>query len=168
MQREDFATLAAWLAAPHVAKWWQSPATIEYVEEHYGPSVDGLDPTEHFIIEADGQPIGMVQRYLLDDYPAWANAVGIGAAAGIDYLIGEVEFTGKGLGSRVIEQFAEGVLGRYPGVTAIVAAPQQANDASWRALERAGFDRVGRANWSQTTLRMPGRRTSIRLRRGDA
>jgi aminoglycoside 6'-N-acetyltransferase len=115
---------------------------MDYVEEHYGPSVDGLEPTERFIIQVDGEPAGMIQRYLLADYPAWAEAVGLSDAAGIDYLIGEVEFTGKGFGSRAIKQFAAGVLDRYRETAAVVAAPQQANVASWRALERAGFERV--------------------------
>jgi aminoglycoside 6'-N-acetyltransferase len=142
LRREDFAPLARWLGAPHVAKWWLSPATMDYVEEHYGPSVDGLEPTEHFVIQVDGEPAGMIQRYLLADYPAWAESVGLGDTAGIDYLIGEPAFTGKGLGSRAIKQFAAAVLYRYPEATAVVAAPQQANVASWRALERAGFERV--------------------------
>ena len=142
LQRADFALLARWLAEPHVAKWWQSPATAEYVEEHYGPRVDALEPTEVFVIEVDGMPGGIIQRYLLADYPGWASAIGLVDAAGIDYLIGEVELTGKGLGTRAIGQFTARVWERYPHVTVVVAAPQQANVASWKALERAGFERT--------------------------
>lgn len=134
--------LAGWLAAPHVAQWWRTPAGMDYVEEHYGPGVDGIEPSERFIIQVEGQPIGLIQRYLLRDYPEWASSLGLADGAGIDYLIGEAEFVGHGIGSRAIAAFTPTVFARYPGASTVVAAPQQANVASWKALERAGFERT--------------------------
>ena len=142
MEREDFWKLSRWLAAPHVARWWVSPADPAYVEEHYGPSVDGTDPTEHFVIEAGGRAIGLIQRYLLEDYPEWAATLGLADAAGIDYLIGEAEYVGRGIGALAIREFTAMAFARYPEASAVVAAPQQANVGSWKALERAGFERT--------------------------
>ena len=148
--RDDFPLLSRWLAEPHVAKWWCSPSDMAYVEQEYGPAIDGTDPTELFILQIAGQavaqpigePIGLFQRYLLDDYPDWAAAVGFPGAAGIDYLVGEPGLVGQGIGSRAIRAFSADVLPRYPAANAVVAAPQQANFASWKALERAGFERA--------------------------
>jgi hypothetical protein len=77
----------------------------------------------------------------LADYPDWQRAVNVLDAAGIDYLIGEVDLTGKGLGSRTIRYFTAAALERYPELEAVVAAPQQENVASWKALENAGYER---------------------------
>ncbi len=89
---------------------------------------------------------GIIQRYLVDDEPAWARAVtatGVvsGPAAGIDYLIGDPALTGRGYGTAAITAFTSLTFGRYPEAESVVAAPQQANAASWRVLERAGYVR---------------------------
>lgn len=125
-----------------MAPWWRENATPEAVEVAYGPVVDGEEPTEAFIAELDGQPFGYVQRFLLDDYPAWREAVDVEHAAGIDYLIGAVDLTGIGLGSYMVGSFTALTLERYPNTHCVAVAVQQANRRSWRTLERAGYNRV--------------------------
>jgi aminoglycoside 6'-N-acetyltransferase len=142
LRREDFPLLCAWLADPAVQRWWVEDPAPEAVAARYGPAVDGDDPTELFVIVAGGRDVGMVQRYRLRDNPEWERAIGITGAAGIDYLIGREPDRGRGLGSAAIAAFTEDTFGAYPDVTSVVAAPQQANVASWRALEQAGFARV--------------------------
>jgi RimJ/RimL family protein N-acetyltransferase len=139
---EDLAQLARWLAAPHVARWWPEPSDIDSVTAAYGPGIAGEDPTEHFVIELDGAPVGLIQRYRHDNYPEWDRTVGVANAAGIDYLLGEPDLVGRGVGTEAIAAFAADTLVRYPEIDCVVAAPQQANVASWRALEKAGFQRV--------------------------
>jgi aminoglycoside 6'-N-acetyltransferase len=104
--------------------------------------VDGDDPTEAFIVELAGRPVGFVQRYLLDDYPQWRTAVGIERAAGIDYLIGVAELVGAGLGPVLVDAFTTSTFERYGHIDHVAVAVQQANRRSWRALEKAGYDRV--------------------------
>jgi len=142
LERADFALMAKWLAAPHVAPWWPDEPTVEAIESSYGPAVDAVDPTEAFMIELDGRPVGFVQRYRLDDYPDWCAALGIERAAGIDYLIGVAELTGVGLGPVIADSFSALTFERYPDVERLAVAVQQANHRSWRALEKAGFGRV--------------------------
>ncbi len=134
--------LSTWLAAPHVATWWREDPALEAVESRYGPCIDGVDPTEVFIVELEGRPAGLVQRYLLDDYPSWAAALDMSHAAGIDYLIGVEELTGTGLGGRIIDVFTDLTFDRYPDIDKLAVAVQQANRPSWRSLEKAGFTRV--------------------------
>jgi aminoglycoside 6'-N-acetyltransferase len=83
----------------------------------------------------------LIQRYRHRDHPDWERAVGVDAAAGIDYLIGVEGLTGRGLGSAAIRRFTADTFEVFSDVEAICAVPQQANVASWRALEKAGFRR---------------------------
>jgi len=142
LRRHDFASMAAWMAAPHVAEFWREDPSPAAVAAAYGPVADGDDPTEGFVVELDGRPVGYVQRYLVADTPAWAATVGDAGAAGIDYLLGEPELTGVGLGPVVVDLFTTLTLARYPGADSVTVAVQQANRRSWRALEKAGFERV--------------------------
>jgi aminoglycoside 6'-N-acetyltransferase len=140
--RDDFPLLGAWLAEPDVQRWWMERSDPEGVEATYGPAVDGDERTELFVIVEGGRDIGMIQRYRLRDHPEWERAIGIDDAAGIDYLIGGTADRGRGVGSAAIAAFTEDTFGAYPETAVVVAAPQQANVASWRALEKAGFTRV--------------------------
>ena len=121
LERSDFAVVSRWLGAPHVARWWMEPADAASVEAHYGPCVDGDDPTEIFVITSGQHCIGMIQRYRLSDDAAWDRAIGMPGAAGIDYLIGEPEWLGIGVGALAIEAFTDAVSVAYPDVTAVVA-----------------------------------------------
>jgi aminoglycoside 6'-N-acetyltransferase len=149
MTRDDFPALAAWLRTPHVEEWFpweQGPAAAaEAVEAEYGPCIDGLDPTELFVIEDHARPVGFIQRYRISDNPSWAAALAPAldatASVGFDYAIGIVEATGRGIGSEAIRQLAADTFDRYSDVDGIVVAMQQTNRASWRALERVGFER---------------------------
>ncbi len=140
LTRDDFSLLHRWLNTPHVQTWWRGePATPETIERKYGPRVDGLDTTRVFIIQVAGHPVGIIQCYRHADRPGWDRVVGIHAAAGIDYLIGEADQLGRGVGSTAIAFFAQHVFALYPEVDTVVAAPQADNHASCRALEKAGF-----------------------------
>jgi len=147
LSRDDFPLLQRWLAMPHVQAWWGSePVTPADVERKYGPRADGADPTRVFVIEVADQLIGLIQCYRHEDYAAWDHAVGIPAAAGVDYLIGEPAQCGQGFGSAAIAFLAPYVFGLFPEIDAIVAVPQAANYASRRALEKAGFSLVAERN----------------------
>lgn len=146
LARVDFPLLGTWLAAPHVERRWQEPSDPASVEREYGPVVDGTDPTDVVVVELDGEPIGIIQRYRIRDEPEWGRALavaGIGDdAAGIDYLIGIERLTGRGIGSEMIRRFADDTWARYPDADSIAVSVHQDNRRSWGALARAGFERI--------------------------
>jgi aminoglycoside 6'-N-acetyltransferase len=146
LRSSDLPSLAVWFARPHVSRWWREPSDLISVEQNYGLVAEGLDPTEGFIVHFRGRSIGYVQRYLLDENEDWSasirGALGYAGGIGIDYLIGESDLVGKGVGRRLISQFVHASWNRYPSAERIVVALQQENIASWRALEASGFRRV--------------------------
>jgi aminoglycoside 6'-N-acetyltransferase len=146
LSRDDFSLLSTWLGAPHVQRWWREDPDPAAIEARYGPGVDGTDPGEVFVVERDGRPIGLIQRYRFDDNPAWRESLretGTPSdAAGIDYLIGEERLVGGGLGPALIGQFLTDTWIRYPDIAAVVVNIDQANRRSWRAVEKVGFQRA--------------------------
>lgn len=141
---DDLPLLHAWLNDPGVVRWWEGDdVSVEAVARDYG---SGSDPAfEHWLaLDAAGTPVGWAQCYPVAASPEEAEewwAVGVDRdAAGIDYLVGDPAARGRGVGSRLVRGFVETVvLGRHPGWTQVCAAPYEANEASWRVLERAGF-----------------------------
>lgn len=142
LERADLPFLARWQAQSHVARWWGPPPGLTALESEYGPKIDGREPTQVFIAELDGVPIGMIQRYRNRDHPEWEAQVQVPGAAGIDYYIGEPDLIGRGLGPELISQFVEQLFRDYPDVDRVVVGVLEENRQSWRALEKAGFQRL--------------------------
>jgi aminoglycoside 6'-N-acetyltransferase len=140
----DLELLVRWIARPHVKRWFPEPATLAAVEREYGGELRGDERIHVFIVELDGAPAGMIQCYRVDDFledPEWSTAAWDAAGCvGIDYMIGEEQLTGRGLGTAVIEMFIEAVARElYPQAVGVVADPEPENVASIGALRRLGF-----------------------------
>ncbi|CAM3812332.1 GNAT family N-acetyltransferase [Tsukamurella ocularis] len=160
--REDFPLLASWLAEPHNRRWWNHETSPEAIERDFGPSVDGVEPSQDWLalgagsaasgpdeLDGAGAPFGLIQRQRWIDYadePETAAVdalVGLGPADwGIDYLIGSPAATGRGLGTAMIAAMCEVIFTELSGERVVVAVAA-GNRRSWRALERAGFALVG-------------------------
>lgn len=144
MTEGDLPLVAAWLSEEHVQQWWKDPSAPENVEAKYLPRINGVEPTEMMIIMWQGRDIGVIQRYRMSDHADWERSLAptgltFRAAAGIDYMIGVPDLVGAGIGSPVIAAFSADVFARYPDVDQIVVTPQEANRASCRVLEKAGY-----------------------------
>jgi aminoglycoside 6'-N-acetyltransferase len=143
LQRSDFPLLQEWLAAPHVAAWWNERNDLAGVEAKYGQRVDGAEPTHVFVIEQECRSIGWIQWYLWADYPEHARQLGAEpAAAGIDLAIGEPDMTGLGLGPIIIREFLDQFVFANSGIGAVVADPEERNLRSLHAFRKAGFNMV--------------------------
>jgi aminoglycoside 6'-N-acetyltransferase len=147
LTRTDFALVSEWLTDPVVQRWWADDPSLPALEEHFGPSIDGVEPTEVFIGSLPDRPFALIQRYRIDSYPAYVSEletvlpVAPGALS-FDYLIGPPEFRGRGLGVALIAQFLRMTLNDHPHTDTVLIPVHVGNTASWRTLERAGFVRV--------------------------
>ncbi|TDB97540.1 GNAT family N-acetyltransferase [Actinomadura sp. 7K534] len=144
---DDFPLLGHWLRQPHVARWWNHETEPEAVARDFGPAARREEPSEDWLALLDGRPFGLVQRCRLADYPAYRDELSAvltvpPGAATIDYLIGDPELTGRGLGPRMIRAMIERTWDDYPEASCVIVPVVAANGASWRALEKAGLKRV--------------------------
>jgi aminoglycoside 6'-N-acetyltransferase len=147
LRREDLSLVSEWLAEPVVHRWWDDDPAPQAVERHFGPAIDGLEPTEVFLAFCDDAPFGLVQRYRIDSYPEYEQELCrvVQLESGdmsFDYLIGVPERRGLGLGAHMLAALAEATFATFVDAPAICVAVHAENAASWRALQSAGFVRI--------------------------
>jgi aminoglycoside 6'-N-acetyltransferase len=143
----DLPLLAEWLQEPQVARWWNHESSSEAVERDFGPSVRGEEAGEDLVVSIGGRPIGLVQRSFISDYPEdladFAALVDVpDGAIELDYLIADRALRGRGLGARMIAATIERTWTDHPSVPVVLVAVVADNVASWRALEKAGMQRI--------------------------
>lgn len=148
LEAADLPVLGRWLSEPLTARWWNHDASPEAVAEDFGPSVRGEEPGEDLIVLLDGCPVGLVQRSVIADYPEdfeeFSALVEVpDGSVELDYLIGEPELRGRGLGARMIRVAVEDTWSALPSTSAVFVAVNAANGRSWGAVQRAGLLRVG-------------------------
>lgn len=145
MTLDDLPNVVRWRHEPHVARWWHQHggvANVVAAKQRYGPRIRGDDPTRMWVISIDGRDVGYSQAYRVSDYREYADATGDPDAIAFDYLIGQPELVGKGLGTRVIWEFVRDVLApHYPQAPRFLASPDCRNAASLRVLGKCGFTR---------------------------
>lgn len=140
-QECDLPSFRKWLNEPHVKPFWQETeddaALTEKIFNRF-PKV-GI---EAFLIMLDDLPVGYIQSYeacrVGDGW--WPDAVK--GQYGIDLLIGNPFFTGKGWGEKVIEAYIQ-KLTTEKTVTEIIIDPEPNNMRAISAYEKAGFSKVG-------------------------
>jgi RimJ/RimL family protein N-acetyltransferase len=143
MTRADFPDVVTWQSRPHVARWWSTDAPdVAGAEQHYGPALDGDDPTRMWVVEVNGRSVGMVQDYRVGDHPDWSLLTAKPDAVGFDYLIGDPSRVGSGVGTRMLWSYLRDVVRpHYRGAGELFAAPDHRNGASLRVLDKLGFVR---------------------------
>ena len=141
MTAGDLPLLTRWRQQPHVLEWWreQQPPSLESVTAEHRPALEGREPTYLWIVEANGRSVGFCQDYLLRDHPDYPVVTPDPDAVGVDYLVGEPAFVGRGIGTRMLWAWAVHAHRRYPDVRTLFAAPDHRNVASLRVLEKVGF-----------------------------
>jgi aminoglycoside 6'-N-acetyltransferase len=165
LTRDDFPMLGRWLEEPLVARWWDDDPSPAALEREYGPVIDGREPAEVFVALLDERPFGLIQRYPIAAYPEYVEelsavcAVPAGAYS-VDYLVGEPDLRERGVGPAMIAALVE-------EIEADVVVPVAAgNRRSWRALEKAGFERIAEGELTPDNPRDPRDHYVYALRRG--
>ena len=147
LTRDDFPLLTTWLREPKVARWWNHETSPEAIERDFGPGTRGEEPGEDLVVLLSDRPIGLLQRSVIRDYPdefaLFAAHVDVPpGAVELDYLIGEPDLRGRGLGTRLIRAAVEDTWRTHPEAQAVLIPVNAANTASWRAVEKAGLRHI--------------------------
>lgn len=138
---EDLGDLVRWRNAPHVVAWFpHRVADVPTARERYGARLDGRAPVRMWVATLGGVPVGYVQSFPVASDDDLAVRCRDPQAVAFDYLIGEADLVGTGLGTDMIATFCRDVLVReYPDAPRFLAAPDVRNRASIRVLEKCGF-----------------------------
>lgn len=143
MTRGDLPEVGRWRRQEHVRRWWvdDGEPTDERMLAQYADDIDGVTPTRLWVVEVNGRSVGLVQDYRIRDHPEFALLTPDPDALGVDYLIGEPAYVGRGIGTLMLWAWLVRVPRRFPDVRHCFAAPDHRNEASLRLLERVGFRR---------------------------
>ena len=125
-------------------RWWADDLKeTDYPEgtlRDWLSAIRGEDPTDMFVMEIDGRPVGTIQSYVVQDYADYVSEVGAlpERALSVDLFIGEPGLIGKGHGPELLRTFLPQDLARR-GLSYCVIGPARANVAAIRAYEKVGF-----------------------------
>ena len=132
----DLPQFTQWLYEPHVAPWYMPAEDWLYEVEKRKVAFSFLS---HFIILADGVPIGFCQHYpYWRGGESWHGDLPLAGTYSIDYLIGELAYLRKGYGAEAIRLLVRDAL-RQPDAARVIVQPDELNAASRRAVLAAGF-----------------------------
>lgn len=138
----DIPLVEKWLSKEHVKKWYEIPAQdvtlddwIYELKERNGE----FKWLNHLIVMWHGHPIGMCQYYKCEDSidEDFGSLPRVGSY-GIDYLIGEEDYLGKGLGREMILLLVKKIF-CLPDAKRVTADIDKNNKASEGVLLSCGF-----------------------------
>lgn len=143
LEPEDAGLLLTWLTDANVLEYWEGPSTVytpqriqeDFYTEEWNAS--------RCIIGWEGQNVGYVQIYQLDDemfeeyhYPKTDKPV-----FGIDQFIALPALWGKGIGRAFLRLLTEELHSRF-GAHSVVLDPHADNVRAIRCYEACGFRKV--------------------------
>lgn len=141
LKDEDISLVKIWLNKEHIKKWYEIP--------HLGVTLDDwifeikerngeFKWLTHLIATWEGKPIGLCQYYKCSDSDEDFGVLPVKGSYGIDYLIGEEAYLGKGLGKGIITLLVEKIFS-FPDAERVTADIDKDNQASEKSLLSCGF-----------------------------
>lgn len=130
----DLSIMRVWLEQDYIQKFWGDPQDwINEISENIS-----ADWVKYFIVECDN-PIGFLQYYETDRAPQGDWSVEPIGTVGIDYLIGDREYLGKGYGFKIVHLLVDFIRSKNE-YDYILADPIVENLSSKKVLEKNGFN----------------------------
>jgi aminoglycoside 6'-N-acetyltransferase len=112
---------------PSVAEWWGDPATA------VSDAMETSDGESHYVIQVDGDAVGMIQTYEESD-PMYRHAA-------VDIAL-RSRWQGRGVGSDAIRTLARYLI-HERGHHRLTIDPAAHNERAIKAYQRVGFRPVG-------------------------
>lgn len=133
---EDIALFKKWLYTSHVARWYHDP--LDWINEVENRN-DEFSFLHHFVVELEEKLIGFCQYYeYCHSGEDWHGNTDIDGTYSIDYLIGDIEYLGKGFGKRMVQLLIDKIK-LQNNAKRIIVQPEPENKASCNTLLSCGF-----------------------------
>jgi aminoglycoside 6'-N-acetyltransferase len=141
LEKKDNVLLAKWLSDPSVLEFYEgrdNPFDLDKVNEvFYAPE----DEEVKCIVEYEGNEIGYIQFYQLDNETKKEYGYLDKNVYGTDQFIGEIEYWNKGIGTLLVTSMIH-FLTEEKKAEIIVMDPQTRNPRAIRCYEKCGFKKV--------------------------
>lgn len=139
----DIPLIESWLHKEHVKRWYAIPSLgitiddwISEIKEHKGK----FQWITYLIVLCQSQPIGMCLYYkCMDSRGEDFGTLPLAGSYGIDYLIGEESYLGKGLGKEMITLLLDNIFS-LQDAQRVTADIDKNNKASEKTLLSCGFE----------------------------
>lgn len=146
----DLPLVHGWMHRRHVVEFWRQDWPATRLHDDLADQLTGTVSRPCLgLLDAVAVSYWEIYRPAADPlgeaYPAQPGDLGV------HLLLGEVEQTGRGLGSTLLAAVTDGLFAADPACRRIVAEPDVANIASVRAFQRAGFVDRGRIELADKT-----------------
>lgn len=143
LEQPDAQLLAKWLSDPLVLEYYEGrdrPHDMNLVQEHFYQNTDGVN---RCIIQYNGQGIGYLQYYLIDeeDRREYGYTDLEGRIFGMDQFIGETGYWNKGIGTKLINAMTT-YLAAEEQASKIIMDPQAWNERALRVYDKCGFKKI--------------------------
>lgn len=149
----DLDLVHGWMHQPHVVPFWQ----LDVRRDEVGAYLAGIAEAGHvepLIGCVDGAPVSYWEVYWAARDPLAHHYPAADHDQGVHLLIGPPEWTGRGLGRRLLDAVVRWQLEREPRTRRIVAEPDVRNGRMIHVFERCGFTR-------QDELDLPEKRAAL-------
>lgn len=141
LEKKDNHMLSKWLSDPQVLEFYEgrdNPFDLEKVNKvYYEPE----DDKYKCIVEFDGNEIGYIQFYQLDDETKKEYGYFNENVYGTDQFIGEVKYWNKGIGTLLVTSMVEFLI-EHKKADRVVMDPQTRNTRAVKCYEKCGFKKV--------------------------
>ena len=141
MSFDDLGSVVRWRNEPQVANWFPNPpADVAAARVVYDGRISGRSDVRLWVAEWSGEPIGYLQSFEVRTNSDLAVRCQDLDAVVFDFLIGEPDYLGRGLGVEMVARFCRDVLFvEYRAAPRFLAAPDVRNHRSIHTLEKCGF-----------------------------
>ncbi|SFM36118.1 aminoglycoside 6'-N-acetyltransferase [Paenibacillus sp. 1_12] len=157
LEDDDADLLVKWLSNPVLLEFYEGrdrPHNKDLVKKHF---YEHREEITQCIIQYNSTAIGYIQFYIIDDeekekydYKDYKGNI-----YGMDQFIGESDFWNKGIGSLLIQESVNYLIG-IKGANKIVMDPQAWNTRALRVYEKNGFVKkkyLEKHEWHEGELR---------------
>ena len=141
LQVADLPLLTAWLAEPHVRRFYQKqPATLRDVALEYGPTIRAEEPSLSHLAILNGAPFAYLQCYRMGHYPDWGAFSDAADGVSVFFFIGDPAFLRRGRGRLALGGYLRQVaFPSYPEETRAYIGHELINTAALKCSQAVGF-----------------------------